>query len=211
MGVPSNRCAPVWAFRCEKSSPHPLCRGGGHHEAPGRCAMHATHRPLKPQRQPTPQSTIGILSNSNVRLDERIDLLDFLENETDNNSPNEAVETSVVPLPGTTAAVVYRGPTRPTSLATCSSRRAHSSPQQQTALQLALEVESQSAMQQLTDDVPPAAPWHLQALICLCFPTIGVESTMRTLCPWMPPTLQERVSTCLSTLDRAHLPTRPWR
>jgi hypothetical protein len=35
-------------------------------------------------RQPTPSSTVGVLSNAGVRLDERLDLIDFLEDPSTN-------------------------------------------------------------------------------------------------------------------------------
>ena len=162
----------------------------------------ATPQPPQAQRrQATPHSTNGILSNNNVRLDERIDLLDFLENEILDGAP---FETAPVPLPGTVGAV--KAPARPVS----ATRAVHALPKH-TALQLVLEMESNAALAVLTDDVPPAAPCLLQPLICLCFASMGVERTMRTVCPLMPEPLRERVLTCLATIERADARVLPRR
>jgi hypothetical protein len=176
------------------------CREAEKSSAAEKERCEATPQP-QAQRQATPHSTNGILSNNNVRLDERIDLLDFLENEIIDGAP---FETAHVPLPGTMGAV--KAPARPVS----ATRGVHALPKH-TALQLALEMESNAALAVLTDDVPPAAPCLLQPLICLCFASMGVESTMRTVCPLMPEPLRERVSTCLATIERAGARVLPRR
>lgn len=153
-----------------------------------------------PMRQPTPQSTLGILSNGNIRLDERIDLLDFLENEVDDGPEIMSPGTSTSIHTANFAHVT--GSRSSSTGSTGSTTNAPHSMAPRSALQIALEAESAAALTVLTDDIPPCSPWYLQALFCLCFPTMGVEGTMRMVGSWMDTELRERVATCLRTLDR---------
>ena len=67
-------------------------------------------------RQATPASTIGILSNANVRLDERLDLIDFLDDEGEAaiqptaHDLSQGVESAADPTAGAAAAAAATGP-----------------------------------------------------------------------------------------------------
>ena len=152
-------------------------------------------KPPIPSRQPTPQSTMGLLSNANVRVDDRLDLLDFLEQETDlTSTPTKELRQ----LSGTS--VARWGGTAP--------RRDSGSKQharlQQSALSVALEAEGTEALCTLMDEIPSASPWYLQACYCICFPVMGVEGTMKAFTSWMPTAMQERVNSSLGALERLH-------
>ena len=153
----------------------------------GRAA--AQREPPKPTRQVTPSDTVGILSNGNIRLDERLDLIDFLENASD----SEKVITQ--------SATVGWGPalsvpsSRPSSLE-------HDQPRHRSALDIAEEAERQAALAELQDEIPAVLPWYLQTLMCLCFPAMGVETSMRTACGAMPPAVRKRVRECLAVIER---------
>jgi len=129
-------------------------------------------------RQPTPSDSVGILSNGNVRLDERLDLVDFLEDIKTSGQPH------TLPVGGVSSwESKDRGP-------------AHNR-----ALRLALQAESSEALSTLQDDIPPIAPAWCQALFCLCFPVIGVEGTMRSLKGFIPDAPGKQVARCLQAID----------
>ena len=131
---------------------------------------------LPVSRQATPSDQVGILSNANVRLDERLDLLDFLE----------TAQTTHLETAGKSRGGV--SPWEP--------------PLPSSALDVALAAESQDALQTLHDEVPSIAPVWCQALFCVCFPIVGVEGTMRNLRGVLPEALGARVDSCLQVLDR---------
>ena len=128
-------------------------------------------------RQATPSDTVGILSNSNVRLEERLDLVDFLDEQQDASKPGQWDHISQAP----------RAP--PAS-----------------ALQIALNVEAAQALAVLQDELPSMLPWHLQALWCTCFPLAGIEATVRCTQEWLPieSRARQRAAECLDVLSRWH-------
>ena len=137
-------------------------------------------------RQVTPSDQVGILSNSNVRLDERLDLLEFMES---SNEPSDS-------LSGTTHAAA-RG-----DVAARSHMRHYAPPPLSSSLKVAFEAECKAAVEVLQDEVVPRSPWFLQALFCLLFPCIGVEASMRGLSQMVPSSLQALLQKQLDVLDR---------
>ena len=122
-------------------------------------------------RQHTPSDTKGILSNGNVKLDERLDLLDFLEVENvapvmesrSSSSASDAstvVGVSVLPSSG---AVSWGA-----SASGAVDRATPQRPVYASALAVAIDAERRGALSSLEDDIPPMAPWWLQATFCLC-------------------------------------------
>ena len=136
--------------------------------------------PPLPSRQATPSDTKGILSNGNVKLDERLDLLDFLDTiEAPGEAPSGSSSSSseaptvvgVSTLPA--AAVGWSSssfaPQHSSSYgfgSSFGSRRQHYS----TALEVARDAEVQSSLNIMQDEIPTEAPWWLQASYCFCTP-----------------------------------------
>ena len=136
--------------------------------------------PPLPSRQATPSDTKGILSNGNVKLDERLDLLDFLDTiEAPGEAPSGSSSSSseaptvvgVSTLPA--AAVGWSSssfaPQHSSSYgfgSSFGSRRQHYS----TALEVARDAEVQSSLNIMQDEIPAEAPWWLQASYCFCTP-----------------------------------------
>lgn len=120
--------------------------------------------PPPPKRQHTPSDQKGILSNSNVKLDERLDLLDFLEASESGNISGSGSDESDAPTvvgvsasPITSSTVSWRAPER-----SASPRRVFAS-----ALDVALDAERRGALSTLQDDIPASLPWYLQSMFCL--------------------------------------------
>ena len=136
-----------------------------------RCAC--VHRPHAPNvdRQDTPSDTKGILSNANVILDERLDLLEFLEDVDGvacgmDGASSAASDTPTIVaasvLPSSAAVSWSVGPSVAADAG--SSRR----PVYTSALEVAIDAERRGALASLEDEIPPLAPWWLQATFCLC-------------------------------------------
>ena len=134
--------------------------------------------PPRPTRQATPSDTVGILSNANVRIEERLDLVDFLD-----EHQLQAATTAARQWDHIAAA-----PIAPTV----------------SALQIAYNAEAQQALAVLQDELPSMLPWYLQALWCTCFPLAGIEATVRRTQAWLPSEsrARQRAAECLEVLSR---------
>ena len=119
-------------------------------------------------RQCTPSDTKGILSNGNVKLEERLDLLEFLDtldgdacgDSTSSGGSDTPTVVGVSMLPA--AAVGWN--TAPD----CSSSAPSRSVPYSSALEVAIDAERRGALITLRDEIPATLPWYLQAPLCLC-------------------------------------------
>lgn len=126
--------------------------------------------PYVTARQCTPSDQVGILSNANVKIEERLDLVDFLDGIQDDGD-GASVGSN---LSG--AAVIYARPSQQLGLGTAS--HAFHTPAYQLANELTLDAECEAALT-LLEQVPRQLAWPLQALLCFCLPVVGVETSFR--------------------------------
>eukprot|EP00321_Phaeocystis_globosa_P013867 CAMPEP_0118840806 /NCGR_PEP_ID=MMETSP1162-20130426/74129_1 /TAXON_ID=33656 /ORGANISM="Phaeocystis Sp, Strain CCMP2710" /LENGTH=193 /DNA_ID=CAMNT_0006772831 /DNA_START=12 /DNA_END=593 /DNA_ORIENTATION=- len=122
-------------------------------------------------RQDTPNLDDGILTNGNVLLEERLDLLDFLDDVHAEARAAERAETQRAEMQ-------------------------RSNPAWMVARQATVD----GAVRVLHDEVAPAAPWQLRTLFCVMFPCFGVVDTMCKLRDLLSPALRARLDEQLAIL-----------